>query len=374
MNRTETSPTTTPDDDAATRPAGTAAVPLRLDDVSARPGGVAVLDHVDLTVDAGTTTTLVGPSGAGKTTLLRVVAGLEAAATGSVHVGDRDLTPTPVHRRRIGVVFQEPRLLPHRTVIDNVAFGLEAAGTGRDERRARAAALLEAVGLAAVADTGVTSLSGGEQQRVNLARALAVDPPVLLLDEPLAAVDAERREELRTLVADLTADRTTLHVTHDLAEAAELGDRVAVLLGGRVVQHGPPREVLDHPADVDVARFVGATTLLAGTVRDGVLLVAGADGDAWPLHPVGGPDGPATVAVRPEHVRVTAYAGEGPPPGVVETCSYRGTHVRLRVRLPGGATVAADVAADEARGPGARVTIGLRHAHRLPDTTPEESP
>ncbi len=260
-------------------------------------GGVPVLEGVALDVPAGTRTALVGPSGAGKTTLLRAVAGLEPSS-GSITLRGRSLAGVPPHRRRIAVVFQEPRLLPHLSVADNVALPLRAAGAGRRERRATAAAQLDEVGLGGFAARRVDGLSGGEQQRVALARALCADPALLLLDEPLAALDPNRRAELRALIVRVQEERqlTTLVVTHDRTEAAELGDRIALLLGGRIVQHDEPRALFERPVSADAARFFGATNLVDG------------------------------AAIRPEHVRLDPASERR---ARVLEATYAGTHVRL---------------------------------------------
>ncbi len=329
---------------------------LVLAGVAAAPGGTPVLDGVDLEVAAGTCTAVLGASGAGKTTLLRVVAGLEACTTGSVHVAGRDVTAVPAHRRRVGVVFQEPRLFPHRTVRDNVAFGLEVAGVGREERRDRADTLLDRVGLRPLGDRTIEGLSGGEQQRVNLARALAVDPDLLLLDEPLSSVDPERRDDLRAVIAEVAAGLTRLHVTHDRAEAAEVGDHVAVLLDGRVAQHAPARRLYESPRTAAVATLLGAT-VLRGEVREGRLHLPGG---AFPLP---GPDGPAAIAVRPEAVRL----GDGPLSGTVVAATYRGATQRVVVDLGDGTRLPADVPVDTDHPVGATIALELTAPHRLDD-------
>jgi ABC-type Fe3+/spermidine/putrescine transport system ATPase subunit len=300
---------------------------LRCRGLVVAPAGTPVLRGVDLEVPAGQRGVLVGPSGAGKTTLLRALAGLEPLREGTVELGGRRLDGTvPAHRRRVAVVFQEPRLLPHLRVDDNVALPLRAAGVGRAERRARAGALLDDVGLGALADRAVRGLSGGEQQRVALARALCAEPDLLLLDEPLAAVDPNRREALRRLIVRLQAQRqlTTLIITHDRAEAAELADTLALMLEGRIVQQDAPSELFERPQSAAVARFFGAVNVLRGTVRDRVLQL-----DGGGRVPVEGPDGPAAYVVRPEAVRLDDH---GPLRAEVTAATYAGTFVRLELR------------------------------------------
>ena len=265
-------------------------------------GGSAVLRGLSFRVEAGTRTALVGPSGAGKTTLLRAIAGLDPLEEGTIALGGRPFAGVPPHRRRIAVVFQEPRLLPHLDVQDNVALPLRAAGMAKRARRERARERLDEVGLGGFQDRRVAGLSGGEQQRVALARALCAEPELLLLDEPLAALDPNRREELRRLIVRLQEERglTTLIVTHDRAEAAELGHRVALMLEGRIVQHDEPRALFERPVSAAVARFFGIANLIA--------------------------DGSGTLAIRPEHVVICAAGGRRAT--VVESV-YSGSHVRL---------------------------------------------
>ena len=295
--------------------------------VVAPGGGPPVLRGVDLLVPAARRAALVGPSGAGKTTLLRAIAGLEPLRAGSIELGSRRLDArVPAHRRRVAVVFQEPRLLPHLRVDDNVALPLRAAGVSRAGRRRRAGALLEEVGLGGMADRAVRGLSGGEQQRVALARALCADPELLLLDEPLAAVDPNRREALRRLIVRTQRERalTTLIITHDRAEAAELGDTLALMLEGLIVQQDDPHELFERPHSAAVARFFGAANLLRGTVRDGLLHL-----DQDTALPVDGPDGPACYVIRPEAL---AVAPDGPLGATVLEATYAGTFVRLALR------------------------------------------
>lgn len=343
------------------RPSSAAGATLICAGVTVAAGGVVILRDLDLTVPAGRLTVIVGPSGAGKTTLLRAIAGLHRPLTGTLRLGDRDLTLVPTHRRRLAAVFQEPRLFPNLTVGDNVAFPLRMAGMPRVQRRRAAADLLDDVGLPGTADRDPRGLSGGEQQRIALARALAGDPELLLLDEPVSAVDPNRREALRQLIARLQRERnvTTLYVTHDRVEAAELGDRLALLIEGRIVQEAAPRELFTRPASTVVARFFGANTILRGTVTAGRLEVADA------ALPVAAPDGPATAIIRPEHLHLSA---DGPLRGRCESASFQGTHLRLRVNCS-GATIEAHVDPDAVVEVGDQVALGVaaRHVWVLPE-------
>ena len=294
------------------------------------PGGAPVIDALDLRLEAGSLTALVGPSGAGKTTLLRAIAGLERPSAGAVLLDGRPLGATPTHRRGIAIVFQEPRLFPNLAVWENVAFALTVTGVGRSARRGRALTLLDEVGLPGLADRRTGGLSGGEQQRVALARALCAEPRALLLDEPLAAVDPNRREGLRRLVKLVQAERrlTTLFVTHDRAEAAEMGDTLAVMLDGRIVQHAPPREVFERPVAPAVARFVGSRNLLRG------------------------PGGQATI--RPEHVELDD--GSELRMRVAEA-TYLGAHVRLLLE---GEGLKLEAHVSPAAPPPAGAVVGVR--------------
>ncbi len=244
---------------------------LHLRGVGKAFGPTTVLHGVDLHVPDGTTVALLGPSGSGKSTLLRIVAGLEQPDRGSVHLGDEDVTERPVHRRGVGVVFQDQALFPHLDVGGNVGFGLRMGGVDRTTRARRVAEALEQVGLPGFEGRDPATLSGGEAQRVALARALAPRPAVVLLDEPLAALDQLLRErllvELRAVFDELAV--TVVAVTHDPTEAAALGDRIAVLLDGRIAQVGAPGEVIATPASASVAGLVGQRNVVPGRVVAG---------------------------------------------------------------------------------------------------------
>ncbi len=319
-------------------------------DLSVAPGASPVLRGLSLTVPAGSRTALVGPSGAGKTTLLRAISGLQAIEAGQVHLGGEPIHERPAHRRGIAVVFQEPRLLPHMDVQDNVGLALRAAGVGRSERRRIAAAQLEEVGLGGMAARRVHGLSGGEQQRVALARALCAKPRLLLMDEPLAALDPNRRAALRRVIVELQERRqiTTVVVTHDRSEAAELGQLVALMLEGLIVQHDEPRALFERPVSAAVARFFGVANLL--------------------------PDGPHTLAIRPEHVRLGV---DGDLHGLVVEAVYTGDHVRVVVDA-GGRRLHAHVPPPDAPRVGQQVgvTLPAEHVWRLPSGqgTPRPAP
>ena len=285
-------------------------------------GGHAALAGVDVAVAGGTTMAVLGPSGSGKSTLLRAVAGLQPLDAGDVTLDGRSLTGVPAHRRGIGLMFQDDALFPHRDVAANIAFGLRMQGVDAARVHARVAELLELVGLPGREHRSVASLSGGEQKRVALARALAPSPRVLLLDEPLGALDRPLHDRLVTELGELFAaiGQTALYVTHDVAEAFALGAKVAVMRDGRIVQVASPEELWAHPADAWVARFVG----LANVVEDGAAAtVVRPEGVSFRPDPrgdavVGGTrrDGPlVTISARYDDGReiVSAETGLSPP-------------------------------------------------------------
>jgi ABC-type Fe3+/spermidine/putrescine transport system ATPase subunit len=281
--------------------------PLRLVGVSKSLGGRRVLDAIDLDVPAGSLLVLLGHSGSGKTTLLRTVAGLSDPDAGTISVGGTvvaDPRPlVPPERRGVGMVFQSLELWPHMTAAENVAFGLPGRPRGRGaEGHARVRELADAVGIGECLSRRPSALSGGERQRVAIARALAPSPALLLYDEPLANLDPDRRGEIRALLRRLraSAPTTIVYVTHDAEEALEMGDEVAVLDGGRIVDRGPPDRVYRSPASVAAARALGAVTVLAARPREGgrayesalgVLATAG-----------GAPADARLVCLRPEQV------------------------------------------------------------------------
>ncbi len=236
--------------------------------VNKQYGTFTALDGVDFAVPAGSLTALLGPSGSGKSTLLRVIAGLDRPDSGTVTINGRDVTRLPPQRRGIGFVFQHYAAFKHMTVRDNVAFGMKIRRLPKAEITAKVDDLLEVVGLSGFQRRYPSQLSGGQRQRMALARALAVEPQLLLLDEPFGALDAKVREELRVWLRRLHAEVpvTTVLVTHDQAEALDVADRIAVLRGGRIEQVGSPAEVYDAPANVFVMSFLGAVSSLNGAL------------------------------------------------------------------------------------------------------------
>jgi ABC-type Fe3+/spermidine/putrescine transport system ATPase subunit len=294
--------------------------------------GGFVVGPLDLDVTQGEYGVLLGPSGAGKTLVLEAVAGVRRIRAGRVLIDGDDVTPLAPERRRVGLVFQDGLLFPHLDVARNVAYGARRRGgagapaPGSDA--SRLAELAEETGITGLLRRKPATLSGGERQRVALARALAARPRVLLLDEPLSAVDVEAREDLQDVLRRVSqAERlTVLHVTHDRAEAFALADRCALLVGGTLRQTGAPRDVLRRPADEVVARFLGARNVLAATRADDDARVAVLSpgvrlGVAEPL-----PSAHATVVVRPENVQVWR-AGDAPP-----AIALRGRVVRLELQ------------------------------------------
>ncbi|MET0811792.1 MAG: ABC transporter ATP-binding protein [Microbacterium sp.] len=299
-------------------------------------GSTRVLHGIDLDIAPGEFISLLGPSGCGKTTALRVLAGLEQATGGTVLLGDRDVSRVPTNRRDIGMVFQSYSLFPHLRVAENTAFGLRRRGVGQKDAARRAADALELVGLDHLADRFPHQLSGGQQQRVALARALVTEPRVLLLDEPLSALDAKVRVQLRDEIRriQLRLGITTVFVTHDQEEALAVSDRIAVMNAGRIEQIGTPEELYLRPATPGVAAFVGVSSLVPGVVSDGSVTVWG---QRLALRtPVA--DGPVEVFVRPENLR---FAGpvEQAVDGVVHESTFLGSIRRTLVRVTDGSLV-----------------------------------
>ena len=259
-------------------------VSLSINSISAHYGKTAVLQDLSLSVAAGELVSLLGSSGCGKTTTLRLVAGFLQPTSGTIKLGDRDLTTLPAHARDIGLVFQNYALFPHLTVLENVAFGLKQRRMPKKERLIKAGAMLDRVGLSGLGDRLPGALSGGQKQRVALARALVIEPPLLMFDEPLSNLDAKLRVDMRVEIRQLQRANgtTSLYVTHDQEEAFSISDRVAIMNAGRIMQLDTPETLYRKPANSFVARFVGFENLLPLRVveRTGTLVTAEAAGGA----------------------------------------------------------------------------------------------
>lgn len=308
---------------------------LRIRAVRKRFGGETnVLQGIDLDVNEGEIACLLGPSGCGKTTLLRIVAGLETPDAGQVFFEGREVSSVPVHRRSFGLMFQDYALFPHKDVAANVAFGLRMQGVDRERVHSRVQEMLALVHLQQLAHRDVNQLSGGERQRVALARALAPQPRLLMLDEPIGALDRTLRdrllEELRQILKQV--DVTVLYVTHDQAEAFAIADQVFLMREGQIVQAGRPEAVYRHPASVWVARFLGMRNLLDGVwIEPGVVQT-----DIGRLKVEECGDGPVTVLIRPE-AATTAHAEQGSRvEGTLVRRSFRGALSYIEVRCSSG--------------------------------------
>ncbi len=341
---------------------------LEVINVSKAFGGEPVLQAVSFGVAAGEIVCLLGPSGCGKTTTLRIIAGLEEADEGRVLFAGRSLADVPVHRRGFGLMFQDYALFPHKDVAGNVAFGLRMQGLSRAQVAARVAEMLDLVGLRGYERRRVYDLSGGEQQRVALARSLAPGPRLLMLDEPLGSLDRALREELlgelRRILNEVGV--TAIYVTHDQQEAFALADRVILMRRGRIVQEGTPQAVYGRPASAWVARFLGLTNLVPARViaLNPVRLET-------PFGPVALPGERAvavgrevTLLLRPEAAHLPAglpRADEIALEATVRRCSFRGSRYRLTVAPPSGPELTFELPAVGAPppAPGETVTLAL---------------
>ena len=329
---------------------------IRFERVTQRYDGHALFTDLDLEIPSGKFFTLLGPSGCGKTTLLRMLAGFVVPDAGRVWFGERDVTALPVHKRGVGMVFQDYALFPDRSSLANVMYGLEARGVAARDAKARAMAMLERVGLGTMADRSPATLSGGQRQRVAMARALVIDPQLLLLDEPLAALDVKLRVELRAMVRELQLESkvTTVFVTHDQEEALALSDIVAVMDRGRIVQVGSPAEIYASPETDYAADFLGSANLIRveeelPSENPEVMRFLVAGGTLAIARRPGAGRGPISrgkplIVVRREEIeigsRAIALAGarddENVLPGTIEGVEFRGSVTGYRVRTAAG--------------------------------------
>jgi thiamine transport system ATP-binding protein len=328
---------------------------LRVEGAVVRYGGLEALSGAHLSVADGERVTVLGPSGSGKTTLLRAVAGLEPLSEGTISWDGRDLAGVAPHRRGFGLMFQDYALFPHRDVAGNVGFALRMRGDGRRAIEQRVDEVLAMVGLAGYGRRRVSELSGGEQQRVALARALAPSPRLLMLDEPLGALDRALRQRLTEELDELFAGLglTILYVTHDQEEALALGQRVAIMRDGKVEAFQPAEELWRRPATEFAARFLGLANIASATVAGGRVQTP------WghlPT-PAGVVDGERRVLLRPEAFEPLA---SGPICGVVEARRFRGEQVHLRLAVEGGPSLVVHADWAQVPGTGERLCVDLR--------------
>jgi len=344
-------------------PATSNGVEVQLDDLRRTYGSVHALDGLSLTLAPGELIALLGPSGCGKTTALRILAGLDEPTSGRVLVAGKDLTSVPANKRDMGMVFQAYSLFPHMTSQANVEFGLKLRGVDAGKRRQRAREMLELVGLGIHADRYASQLSGGQQQRVALARALAFEPSVLLLDEPLSALDAKVRAQLRDEIrrVQLEVGTTTLFVTHDQEEALAMADRVGVMNKGRLEQLDAPEVLYAQPANPFVADFVGLMNRVAGEVADGQVSVLGT---RLPTLEGSITAGAGLALIRPEHLRVTRSDSAS---ARVVAVSFQGAISRARIVTADGTEVLAQLSGSAVQGlaEGTPVELGVDAAALL---------
>ena len=293
------------------------------------PDGTRALEPATLDIARGETLVLLGPSGCGKTTMLRIIAGLELPDEGGKVLFDgNDMTSVPIERRNVGMVFQSYALFPNMRVADNIGYGLRIRGIPKEEREARVAELVRLTNITGLENRRIDQLSGGQRQRVALARAVAIRPGILLLDEPLTALDAALRDRLRGELNRLlrALGITTIYVTHDQAEAMELGDRVVVMQKGTIAQIGTPREIYFTPRNRFVAEFIGAANIIECPVENGHLVLPGG------RQPIRSEVNLAVAVamIRPETIRIVE-AGAAPLSGVIESVSFTGDRQRITV-------------------------------------------
>ena len=320
------------------------------------PTGVtAAVDGIDLDVYDGEFLTLLGPSGSGKTTVLRMIAGFELPTAGTITLGGRDVTRVPPFDRDVNTVFQDYALFPHMTILQNIEYGLRVKRVPELERRNRAAEALESVALGGFGDRRPTQLSGGQRQRVALARALVNRPKVLLLDEPLGALDLKLREHMQVELKEIQREVgiTFVFVTHDQDEALTMSDRIAVFNAGRIEQLGSPVDAYDHPATAFVAGFVGTSNLLSGAAA---LALFGSD---------------VTVSIRPEKIAINAASAGRDVRGRIRDASYVGSLTRYIVDLEVGGALIAEIAntgvTPSAQGQEVTLTWNPVYEYRVPN-------
>ncbi|HVW17516.1 MAG TPA: ABC transporter ATP-binding protein [Solirubrobacteraceae bacterium] len=314
-------------------------VDVRLDRLTKRFDDVVAVDDVSLDIERGAFVAFLGPSGCGKTTTLRMIGGFEVPSEGRILLGEQDVVGVPSHKRDVNTVFQSYALFPHLSIFENVAFGLRRKGVKGDELRRRVGEALELVGLGDVGRRRPAQLSGGQQQRVALARALVNHPRVLLLDEPLGALDLKLRKQMQLELKRIQSEVgiTFVHVTHDQEEAMTMADQIVVMNNGHIEQVGTPTELYEHPATAFVAGFLGVSNLLAATVAgpDSVTLRDGTRVTV-PAERLAGHSGEVAIGIRPEKLRPVADGEANRIDGVVAERAYIGVSTQYVVDTSAG--------------------------------------
>ncbi|WP_439549637.1 ABC transporter ATP-binding protein [Falsiroseomonas sp.] len=333
---------------------------VRLAGIGKRYGQVTAVKPLDLVIEGGTLVTLLGPSGCGKTTLLRMIAGLEQATDGRLFIGGKDVTLLPAGERNVSMVFQSYALFPHMSVLDNVAYGLVSSGFKKRDAHAKAEAALETVGLKGFGTRLPSEMSGGQQQRVAVARALVLEPEVLLFDEPLSNLDARlrrsMREEIRALQQRLGL--TVVYVTHDQAEALAVSDKIVVMRNAEIAQAGTPEELYTQPASVFVATFMGEANHVRAEVEsiDGPTATVVLGGERLALPHRGTRPGPVDLVIRPEAIRIS---DSGQLSARVSRATYMGSHTEYYFSIAAGELFAVGADRLKRRAPGEQVMLAL---------------
>ena len=351
---------------------------VRLETVVKRFDGVVAVDGITLEIPSGSFFALLGPSGCGKTTTLRMIGGFEEPDEGAIYLGDRDVVGLPPYRRDVNTVFQSYALFPHLSLFDNVAFGLRRKGVDKVHVKGRVDEMLRLVGLEGLGSRRPRQLSGGQQQRVALARALVNRPQVLLLDEPLGALDLKLRKQMQLELKAIQNDLglTFVHVTHDQEEAMTMADAIAVMNRGRIEQLGPPTELYERPATAFVAGFLGVSNLLHGSIT-GPRTVRLDTGDEIAADP-GDRSGRVAVGIRPEKIRLgPPVEGDNSLAGTVRETAYVGVATQYVVETGAGTLIV--YVQNDGSGislqPGAAATLSWSpHAAFVVDHAEEDSP
>lgn len=326
-------------------------------------GDVTAIDNVSFTIAPGDLVTLLGPSGCGKTTTLRMIAGLEHPSSGKILIGGKDVTQLPATDRDVSMVFQSYALFPHMTVAENVAYGLVSSGVNKVEAKEKSEEGLQLVGLEGYGQRLPSELSGGQQQRVAVARALVLEPEVLLLDEPLSNLDAKLRRHVREEIRDLQQEigLTAVYVTHDQEEALAVSDRIIVMNRSVIAQEGSPRELYEQPASSFIADFIGDANLVKGeivsvTESEAEVSIGGL---MYMLPKLQFGTGSVQVAIRPDAVRLTAHKETPGLPGNVRHATYLGNQMQYEVDCELGALFVVDYRVDQVIAPGSDVSIAF---------------